>query len=212
MVKGPPSSRSLRRCAPLLLGSVAALGLLAAALWAPVRKPVASRPIEILRKDLVLHEGRLIRAVDSAPFTGVVLESYENGGLKSRSCVSNGVLEGLSQGWHTNGQLQVLEYFRLGRSDGVRTKWYASGAKLSEAHVAEGKLQGRFRRWHEDGTLAEQVELKDGDPEGLSVAFYPSGFLKAQARLHRGKVVEQKFWNDGEKRGDPAIISPPPRG
>ena len=41
---------------------------------------------------------------------------YEGGTIQSRSHVLNGVLNGLSEGWYTNGILQVAEHFEQGNS------------------------------------------------------------------------------------------------
>jgi antitoxin component YwqK of YwqJK toxin-antitoxin module len=46
--------------------------------------------------------------------------------------VSNGQLNGVSEGWFTNGVLQIREHFMDGSSEGPVTKWHSSGAKLSE--------------------------------------------------------------------------------
>lgn len=156
--------------------------------------PLAESP----RKELVLRDGRLFLAGNAVPFTGLVTDTYDGGELKSRSVVSNGWLQGLSKGWHTNGQQQVEEHFVAGTSHGLRTKWHANGQKLSEVPVAEGKLSGTYRSWHENGERAEELELKDGQPDGLSRAWFPSGFQKSQVTLRNGKVVDQKFWKDGE--------------
>lgn len=156
-------------------------------------------PIEVARTDLVLLDKRLHLPGQAVPFNGTVLERYPDGTLRSRSAVSNGLLHGLSQGWYTNGQLQVSEHFVAGASDGLRTKWYPSGAKLSEAQIADGRLHGRFRRWHENGTLSEDLEFADGQPEGVAHAWFPSGNLKARVVAQAGQPIEQQFWSDGER-------------
>jgi antitoxin component YwqK of YwqJK toxin-antitoxin module len=157
-------------------------------------------PAEVLRSSLVLLDGRLCLRGQTNPFTGIMVEAGESGVLLSRSAVSNGLLEGLCEGFHTNGQRQVAEYFRAGVSDGLRTKWHPNGRKLSQATIVGGKLHGTFRRWFEDGALAEEIEMNQGNPHGLSRSFYPSGFLKAEARMQAGKMLDQKFWKDGEYR------------
>jgi len=168
--------------------------------------PPASRltkpagPPELDRTKLVLTEGRLRVKDSAAPFTGFMLEHYPDGAMRSRSAVSNGILQGLSQGWFTNGQLQVTENCKEGVSDGLRTKWYASGAKQSEAGIVSGKSQGMFRKWHENGALSEQVEFVADQPQGVSLAYYPSGYFKARVIMKDGKPVEQTFWKDGEKK------------
>jgi antitoxin component YwqK of YwqJK toxin-antitoxin module len=158
--------------------------------------PAAS--VEVSRTNLVLDEGRLHRAGQPGMFTGFMVEHSASGALRSRSAISNGLLHGLSEGWYTNGQLQVTEHFREGVSHGLRTKWAASGAKISEASIVDGKLHGTFRRWHENGVLSEQVEFVAGQPQGTSLAYFPSGFLKARVTLLDGKPADQAFWRDGE--------------
>lgn len=156
--------------------------------------------------ELILRDGRLYRTGEASAFTGFMVETYEGGGQKSRTTISNGLLQGLSEGWHTNGQLQVSEFFTEGKSHGVRTKYYNSGKKLSEATIVEGKIEGQFRRWHENERLAERIEMKNGVPHGVSFAYFPSGYLKAQTILSNGATVTQKFWRDGLVKEPPAPV------
>src|SRR5262245_24467139 len=172
------------------------------------RRAATSSPIEeVHRSQLELRENRWYVVGQNVPYTGLVLETYEAGTLKSRSTISNGLLEGLSEGWYTNGQRQVAEQFRAGVSHGRRTKWHRDGRLLSEADIVNGQVHGLFRRWHEDGSLAEEMTLQNGQPDGASRAFYPSGFVKAEARFRLGKVLVQRFWNDGEVRPTPNSAS-----
>ncbi len=183
-----------------LLAALASLVLIA--IIAFRRSPDAPQTgeTEMARTNLVLLSGRLHRVGDANPFTGFMLDYGTDGMIRSRSAVSNGQLHGLSQGFYTNGQIQVSEHFRHGISDGRRSKWYPSGAKLSEATVVEGKLQGTFRRWHENGIMAEQLELVNDQPEGEAVSYFPSGYLKARAKLEAGKLIAQNFYPDGQQK------------
>lgn len=185
----------------ILFGSLLA-GLCAAALTGCSRSEPSGLP-EVPRSSLVLKDGRLFRPAQGEPFTGTVVEYYSPGRLQSRSAVSNGLLHGRSEGWHTNGVRQVTEDFIAGVSEGVRVKWYPSGTKLSEATIVAGKLNGSFRRWHENGRLAEQIELCDDQPHGESLAYYPSGSLKTRVRAERGEVRARETFADGEMPGPP---------
>lgn len=156
------------------------------------------KPVEAPRTELKLQNGRLYRLGSANSFSGLMIERYPDGALQSRTAVVEGLLQGLSEGWLTNGQLHVTEHFNGGVSHGLRTKWYPSGKKLSEAHIVDGQFEGVFRKWHENGVLAEQIQFINGQPAGVSQAWFQSGFLKARARLEAGKVVEQQFWKDGE--------------
>ena len=166
----------------------------------PGRVEIPATPVEQSRTNLVLEEGRLRQPGAATPFSGYMVEHHASGTLRSRSAVTNGVLNGLSEGWYTNAQIQVAEHFKEGVSHGLRTKWHTNGVKQSEANIIDGKLHGSFRKWHDNGTISEQAEFVAGEPEGPSVAYYPSGFLKARVTMRDGKPTEQSFWNDGEKK------------
>jgi len=153
---------------------------------------------EVERSALVLKDGQL--RLGDRIYTGLMLEHYPNGVLKSRSVVSNGVLHGLSEGWFTNQTLQVSEHFVNGISHGERLRWDAEGRKVAAAQIVHGKIEGVFRRWYENGVVAEEVTMTNGEPEGLSRAWYPSGFLKAEVRLVHGQVKDQHRYKDGERR------------
>jgi len=172
------------------------------------KKPQAVAVIEANASELKLTNGHLVRIGQTNYFTGLMVERYAGGALKSRSSISNGVMSGTSEGWFTNGVLQVREEFRAGVSEGVRTKWDLNAAKVSEATIAGGKLNGPFRRWHPNGVLAEEVEMKNDKPEGRARAWYPSGALKTEMRMAAGKVVEQKQWNDGEAPAQTVASAP----
>lgn len=196
-IEAPPflknRGRTLRLCAAI----VALVSCLVGVCWFFLLRPDGLH-VEVHREDLELREGLLYLKGRSRPFSGLMVESYPSGARQSRSQFANGLLNGISEGWHPNGQLDVRENFKAGFSHGLRVKWYATGAKLSEAMIWEGKLNGTFQRWHENGMLAERIEMKKGNVDGLSEAYYPSGFLKARVRLVAGKPVGQKFWKDGE--------------
>lgn len=165
-------------------------------------------PVELpseLAANLTRRDGRLYAPDSKVPFTGWMLERYPDAALKSRSQISNGVLQGISEGWHTNGVRQVEEHFVAGVSEGPVTKWHPDGAKLSEGTAHGGKLEGLFRRWHPNGVLSEELTLVGGQPGGISRAWFPSGSLKAEVVLEQGRVVTQKFWQDGERPPEAAL-------
>jgi antitoxin component YwqK of YwqJK toxin-antitoxin module len=200
MISSPQRPRKIssgKKSVVFLVGLMFALGLTLFVVTRHRPLPVTPLP-EIHRKNLEMRDGVWYQPGHTNGFTGLLLDTYEEGALKSRSAVSNGLLHGLSQGWYTNGQQQVEEHFLAGISEGVRTKWHPNGGKLSEVAIASGKLQGTFRSWHDNGMPAEEAMLKDGEPEGTSKAWFSSGFLKSQVTLRNGKIVEKQFYKDGE--------------
>ncbi len=207
LVRGvrPPSvfaGGALRRWLGLLLGVVVALVLIYVN-WPVIEVPRA--PQEVERLALNLHEGRLQR--NAHPFTGVMVEHFPGGLLKSRSVLLNGRLHGVSEGWHTNQVLQVREYFVNGVSHGPRVRWDSQGHKVSQTQIVNGKIEGLFRRWHDNGTLAEEAMMKDGQPDGRCRAWYPSGSLKTEVTVVQGKLTERHTYAEGERREESVIES-----
>jgi antitoxin component YwqK of YwqJK toxin-antitoxin module len=178
---------------------IVASGLIFFAMRKPAPAPSAASLPETHRTNLVLQAGRWHLPNETKAFTGLLLDTYDDGARKSLSTVRNGLLHGISRGWHTNGAQQVEEHFVSGTSYGLRTKWHPNGQKLSEVTVVAGKLHGTFRRWDEEGVLTEEIEMKDGQPDGISRSYYPSGSLKVEARLKQGQLIESHQWSDGEK-------------
>lgn len=173
--------------------AVLAVGLV---LWVPYAQS-ANEPVSVERKlpstdRLSLHTCG----------TNCLSAQYPGGQIKSHANVSNGVLEGLSEGWYSNGVRQVQEYFHAGVSQGLRVKWHTNGNKSSEANIVNGKIEGVFRRWYDSGALAEEITMKNNQPDGEARSFYPSGCLKARAELKDGKVISQRYWEDGENPSD----------
>jgi antitoxin component YwqK of YwqJK toxin-antitoxin module len=185
------------------LSIIAVLLAAVAAVWFSFRQstnPPIHQAIDLTvpLSSLIRLDGRLCRTNDTQPFTGLAVEHHQNGTLKSRSMIVNGVLHGLSEGWFTNAQKQVSEYFTNGVSHGVRTKWYADGQKHSEAQIVNGQIHGTFRRWHTNGVLSEHIHLDRGQPHGPSHAYFDTGYLKRTVMMERGAILTQQCYKDGE--------------
>ena len=146
-------------------------------------------PEQVSRNQLVLQQGRLMKTSQTNAFTGLMVEFYPDGTLQSRSAVSNGLLHGVSEGWHTNGVLAVRETFCEGRSHGLRTKWNIESRRVSEVDIREGRIDGFHREWHTNGQLAVEVAMASGLPSGQSRRWSPDGGLVGQWSLSNGVVV-----------------------
>lgn len=179
---------------------------------APKEKLPLATIEELQKEDDGLHlksTGELFKGylVEYYPATKTnQLDQVEDGvsQLKSRSLIRGGKLNGLSEGWYSDGQQQVSEIFVEGKSHGVRVKWHRNGQKAAEDAIVNGELNGPCRKWHDNGQLAEEMAMVDGQADGQARSWHPDGSQKAEVTLEMGKVVEQKFWEETEK---PAEVS-----
>jgi hypothetical protein len=171
----------------------------------PTQKAITEIPAAE-RKNLIFKEGCWFQLPGTNAFTGRMVEYYPDQVLCSRSAISNGLLNGVSEGWYTNGQLQIREHYQGSVANGLRQKWYENGQLKSEVMIVDGRLEGTFRSWHENGRLAEQIEMKHGQPDGEALAFYRSGFVKAETRVVAGKVLNQRTWDDGQHQPASGVV------
>ena len=171
------------------------LGLLVFVLLRKDNTP-APEPNQLKLVDAVKKDDLFFARNATNPFTGLMIDDYKTGAIKSKTFISDGLLHGLSQAWHTNGQLQVTEYFDKGISDGLRTKWREDGSKLSEGTIVQGEFQGVFRKWHPNGQLSQEINMVDGKAHGVSRSWYESGALKSKVVMENGDVKEQEFFKD----------------
>lgn len=178
--------------------------LVAVAGWFVVR--TLRKPLElaayptVARSNLVLRANCWFWPNSSNRFTGWIVETYPDGGNRSRVAVSNGLLEGTCENWFTNGAVQSREFFTHGVSNGRRGTWFQNGRMHTQANVVNGKMEGIFQRWYENGQLAERIPMLHGKPDGTALAFFSSGFAKAETQVRAGRIVAQESWPDGKHR------------
>jgi hypothetical protein len=136
-----------------LLWILGLAAILVGTAWLVFRPARPLAVIEARRETLTLRAGRLYRQGESTPFSGVVTEVHDNGALRSRSRVADGLLEGVSESWSANGQIQVREHFSArvptGRvSSGTRTARNSpkppSSRAASKVCSAAGTKTGRW--------------------------------------------------------------------
>lgn len=147
-------------------------------------------PEQVSRNQLVLQQGRLMKTSQTNAFTGLMVEFYPDGTLQSRSVVSNGLLHGVSEGWHTNGVLAVTEVFVDGKSHGTRIKWDAASNRIAETTISAGQIHGSHREWYTNGQPALEMSMVDGKAQGLAQKWNPDASLAGQWVLSNGVVVQ----------------------
>ena len=168
-------------------------GFLAAAVLTVIVKPWQRELVpaeQVSRNQLVLQQGRLMKTSQTNTFTGLMVEFYPDGTLQSRSAVSNGLLHGVSEGWHTNGVLAITEVFVSGTSHGTRTKWDAASNRIAETDIREGEIEGLHREWHTNGKPSLEVTMARGKAQGVARKWSLEGQLAGQWVMSNGVVIQ----------------------
>jgi antitoxin component YwqK of YwqJK toxin-antitoxin module len=93
---------------------------------------------------------------------------------------------GLSQHWHTNGQLAFSGQYDYDKSIGTFTYWYSNGHKASEGEFKNDQLHGTWVWWHGNGQKSAIGQYRDGAHIGQWRWWAENGKLTKQ-QVYDGK-------------------------
>ncbi len=135
--------------------------------------------------------------------------SYENttdGVVVARELYVNGIKEGRSYYYYTNGNLKEEVYYEEGNREGPGRAFDEDGTlvALLEYHNDylieririnrtdnEGRKQGQWMEFYEDGTVKREVFYKDNQIDGVYKEFQPNGNLSLIMDYEEGRIVEE---------------------
>ena len=101
---------------------------------------------------------------------GEKFETYDDG-TSSRYTLKNGVIDGSSTSYHSNGKVNVKGSFRNGVKHGKFTEYNANGNKTAEYTVVNGKPHG-IMRFFEDDRISIIQTKKNGIDHGKYIKYY----------------------------------------
>ena len=77
---------------------------------------------------------------------------------------NNGLLDGESAAFHSNGVQATSIQYRNGVKNGKETWWSEKGFKTYSASYLDGKLHGSTYSWDERGFLISEAKFNNGNP------------------------------------------------
>ena len=119
------------------------------------QKPIHSYPSIGQEEVEMLHGGTLFRKGIDRPYTGRILEKYEDGSVALESSYLDGLPHGQQLRRFPNGNVALEAIFDNGVLSGIKTKWWESGIVREEEYWSDGKFFGR-RLWDEAGRLLKE--------------------------------------------------------
>ena len=129
-------------------------------------------------KGTLVERDRIVYEPDSeVPFTGKMIERFQDGRAKGEVGYRDGIPHGKYTVWYMNWQKAVEGQYRDGKREGDWIFFYDTGRKREEGTYRSGRKQGKWTYWAEDGGKQAEKEYEDG------------------------KVVKEKIFNYDEMRG-----------
>ena len=81
---------------------------------------------------------------EDSPYTGMIVDTYDNGQNEYEAYMVDGRIEGLSTQWYESGQMKMNAIFKDGGMKEFST-WHENGHKHSEGN---SKIGGLRIEWH----------------------------------------------------------------
>jgi len=83
---------------------------------------------------------------------------YQNGKLRMKGQILNGVRNGKWTAWDNQGRMLSTGNYIDGIENGMWTVWYPKGVKRYEGMFKDGKRTGIWKFYNEQGMLTKEIE------------------------------------------------------
>lgn len=162
--------------------------------------------VEVLKKELLLHqiEGRWYH--NGQPFNGYSLKYHSNDTLGERLGFYKGKREGIAKRWSQNGTLRVESYYKQNRLVGSYKSWWENGMPCSKVNYKNGKKNGVEKMWYPTGQLSKERHLVEGREEGLQKAWLKNGKLYVNYEAKNGRIFGMRRANSCYELEDETVV------
>jgi len=157
---------------------------------------------EINSENLQQRGDELYYAVnEEKPYSGKVVETYENGQKRVERTFKNGKLHGLSTTWDSDGQKNTEISYKDGYKSGHYREWHYNGQQRMEGAYKDGKEDGRWVFWYANGQQEKEGAYKDGKEDGHWGYWYDNGQKQRESTYNDG-ILDGRWvsWNDKGKQ------------
>ena len=108
---------------------------------------------EMSEIDIAFKNKVMLFTKNKKPFTGVIIEYYDNKKIKVKMNVSNGVKDGNLKQYYKNGKLQTYSTFDKGKLFGKFTSYYENGNERIVTYYNNDLRNGSFEEFFENQKL-----------------------------------------------------------
>ncbi|HDS00616.1 MAG TPA: hypothetical protein ENO07_01230, partial [candidate division Zixibacteria bacterium] len=121
-------------------------------------------PREISLEQLQQRSDGLYYAVnEDKPFSGVAVETYEDGQKSAEKSFEDGKLHGFIRAWYPDGNKKSEIGYDDGLQSGPFRTWYDNGQQEMEGDYKDGRRTGEWSFWNRDGQKLEAGKVTDID-------------------------------------------------
>ena len=119
------------------------------------KKPLNSYPAITSNESKARKDGLIYRDGIETPFTGRIIDRFDDGAVMMDSSYLEGQPHGLQARYFKNGNPALEATFDKGTLSGIKSRWWENGLIREEEYWSEGRYRGR-RLWDEVGRLIRE--------------------------------------------------------
>jgi antitoxin component YwqK of YwqJK toxin-antitoxin module len=159
----------------------------------------------VVLADTNLSERQGVLFYAQKPFSGFVIESYQNEKLASKNGFLNGKLEGKQEKWYADGSKMEIRFYHDNRKVGKHIGWWENKQMKFEYFIENDVPIKTHHEWYPNGQLyALSNYNNEGQPEGEQKMWFETGQIKANYIVKEGRrfgfLGAKGCMGEGEKK------------
>jgi TonB family protein len=184
--------------------------------------------LQFYRSGVLQMSGTL--EIPSMTLTGLLVQYNPQGILISEDYYENGLKEGLSKTWYSNGSSESEGTYLKNKKSGFWTTWHIDGSIQSQGNYVDGdeegewnvwykgdkiastgnykfgKRDGPWKNWFKNGSIEQEGTYKEDKREGAWTFYFQSGPVSAKEIYQNGEAVKVEFWDEQGNPVEPTDV------
>lgn len=131
-------------------------------------------------------DGRYL-CLNGTRFSGIILEEYPDGCLKSSTHYLGGLKDGREEKWYRSGMIASQRFFKNGKKTGIHEAWWENGQPKFRRKFKNGLNEGTAFSWYMTGKPYQKNTYHAGQEEGTQQRWDEEGKLMANYVVRNGR-------------------------
>ena len=121
---------------------------------------------------------------------------YENGNIRFKCEIKNGLRNGKSYEYYPNGAIKATSNWIAGLQEGQRIDYFENGNIDRTSTWKNDELDEEFVIYFENGNIDQKSMWKDGKLDGEFVMYYERGGVKEISYFDKGHIIACEFYDE----------------
>ncbi|MBC7914963.1 MAG: hypothetical protein H7Y07_12665 [Pyrinomonadaceae bacterium] len=125
--------------------------------------------------------------VGSDRFSGLLYALNPEGDSVFSRCYIGGLEDGIQKKWYSNGMLEEIRQYTMGKKTGINKGFWPNGSKRYIYHFINDLNEGVQYEWYSNDTLYSKKNYSAGYESGLQQSWNLDGAVKSNYEARNGR-------------------------